>query len=209
MAGLFFCLASAEGCRAFALLCCNVATHKRLQRVLCRLCSYTTNSAKQRTGLYRGVSYNLPHSTAANTRPTQAAIIPPAPRWSVSQRRSTSSAYQIPPPRRTPYRSAQTAYYNKVYKGATVRRLLWIHARRCSTSQTMPARRVLLLPPVDRWQVLTRYQQHKPGEPAEGSASPPIQGQSGTLHPAGQSSSGRRGTIDGSAVSLFGLSPDN
>ena len=39
------------------------------------------------------------------------------------------------------------------------------------------------------------------GAPAEGSASPPIQGQSGTLHPAGQSSSrgrgGRRGTIGG------------
>lgn len=32
------------------------------------------------------------------------------------------------------------AYYNKVYKGAGVR-LLWIHARRCNTSQTIPARR--------------------------------------------------------------------
>lgn len=35
--------------------------------------------------------------------------------------------------------STQAAYYNKVYKGAP---LLWIHARRGSTSQTVPARRV-------------------------------------------------------------------
>nr|DAE34353.1 MAG TPA: hypothetical protein [Caudoviricetes sp.] len=34
---------------------------------------------------------------------------------------STSSVYQIPPPRRTLYRSAQPPYYNKVYKGAAVR----------------------------------------------------------------------------------------
>ena len=43
----------------------------------------------------------------------------------------------------TLYRSAQPPYYNKVYKGARVRPLLWIHARQCSTSQTMPARRGL------------------------------------------------------------------
>ena len=33
----------------------------------------------------QGLFWLLPHSTAANTRPTQAAIIPPATRWSVSQ----------------------------------------------------------------------------------------------------------------------------
>nr|DAD76648.1 MAG TPA: hypothetical protein [Siphoviridae sp. ctOVO10] len=38
----------------------------------------------------------MSHSNATDTRPTKAAIIPPAPRWSVSQRRSTSSTYQIP-----------------------------------------------------------------------------------------------------------------
>ena len=71
----------------------------------------------------------------------------------------------------------------------------------------MPARRGLLLPCADHWQVLTRCQQYRPGAPAEGSASPPVQGQpggvsmlltfggwrSGTLHPAEQSSNrGRR-----------------
>lgn len=33
----------------------------------------------------------------------------------------------------------QAAYYNKVYKGAAVRPLLWIHARRYNIAQTMPA----------------------------------------------------------------------
>nr|DAR83588.1 MAG TPA: hypothetical protein [Caudoviricetes sp.] len=102
----------------------------------------------------------------------------------------------------------------------------------------MPARRDHLLPPVNCWQVLTHYQQHRPGAPAEGSASPPVQGQpgggldtsharrfaiwhrvngqaspAGTLHPAGQSSS--RGAAGGAepltalAAALFGLSPDS
>ena len=43
----------------------------------------------------------------------------------------------------------------------------------------MPARRGLLLLSADRWQVLTRYQQYRPDAPAEGSTSPPAQGQSG------------------------------
>ena len=101
--------------------CCNTATYKRLQRPLFRTCSYTAHAIKQCTRLYRRFSGYLPYSTAANNRPTQAAITLPAPRWSVSQRRSTSSEYQIPAPRRTLYRSAQPPYYNKVYKGATVR----------------------------------------------------------------------------------------
>lgn len=62
----------------------------------------TAHAAKRITGLYRGFSCDLPHFTAANTRPTQAAIIPPVPR-------------------RTLYRPAQPPYYNKVYKGARVR----------------------------------------------------------------------------------------
>jgi hypothetical protein len=41
----------------------------------------------------------LTNPTTYDTRPTQAAIILPAPRWSISQRRSTSSAHQIPAPR--------------------------------------------------------------------------------------------------------------
>lgn len=100
---------------------CNTAPHKRSQRVLRRPCSYTANAAKQRTGLYSGFSCDCTRSTAHDTRPAQAAITPPVPRWSVSQRPDGLHRYQIPPPRRTLYRSAQPPYYNKVYKGATVR----------------------------------------------------------------------------------------
>lgn len=143
MAGLFFCLASAEGCRAFALLCCNVATHKRLQRVLHRKCNYTANTAKQRTGLYKGITCDLTRSTAHDTRPTQAAIIPPAPRWSVSQRRNTPSAYQIPDDHAgTLCSPSQPHYYNKVYKGAAMQHTAdhanpagWI-AGKCYTRRT-------------------------------------------------------------------------
>ena len=164
---------------------------------------YTANTAKQRTGLYRRFSCGLSHFTAADARPAQAAI------YHLRHARAYHSA--VAPPTRARYHSragtldrpAQTAYYNKVYKSAETH-LLWIHARQCSISQTMQARRVLFLPPVDRWQVLTRYQQHKPGAPAEGSASPPVQGQPGgvsmLLAPGGFRSgtgqqSGRTGSV--------------
>lgn len=86
LAGLFFCFASAKDAGLLFLLYCNTATYKRLQRVLFRPCSYTANTTKQHVWLYRRVSCDLSNSTDADTRPTQAAIIPPAPRWSVSQR---------------------------------------------------------------------------------------------------------------------------
>lgn len=79
---------------------------------------YTAHATKPRAGLYRRFSCDFPHSTAHDTRPTQAAIIPPAPRWSTSQRPDAIHRYQIPPQRRTLYRPAQPPYYNKVYKGA-------------------------------------------------------------------------------------------
>lgn len=138
-AGLFFCLASAEGAGLLFLPCCNTAPYKRLQHVLFRPCNYAAHAAKRLTGLYKGFSCDLSHSTATNTRPTQAAIIPPAPRWSVSQRLNGLHRYQIPPPRRTLCSSTQPPYYNKVYKGAS---LLLIHAKQRSRSQTMPTRRV-------------------------------------------------------------------
>ena len=118
MAGLFFCLASAEGA---GLLFCPAAyePHTSIYSGLYHVHAiYTAHATKQHTGLYRRFSCDLTYSTAHDTRPTQAAIMPPALRWSVSQRRNTSNTYQIPPPRRTLYRSAQPPYYNKVYKRA-------------------------------------------------------------------------------------------
>ena len=200
--------------------CCNTAPYKRLQRVFRRPCNYTAHAAKQRTGLYKRFSCDLPHSTTYNTRPTQAAIIPPAPRWSVSQRPDALHRYQIPAPRRTLHRSAQPPYYNKVYKA---RRLLRIHARQCSISQTMPARRGQLLPCVDLWQVLhpahllkgQRFHLCRVSPaacslaPVSGQGAP---GQPGTFHPAGAVQQQRRSgaePLTATAVSLFGLSPDS
>nr|DAH46196.1 MAG TPA: hypothetical protein [Caudoviricetes sp.] len=109
-----FCLASAEGAGLFFLPGGVSATHKRLQRLFCRPCNYTAKTPKPFTGLRSGASVDLTYSSAYNTAATQAAYKPPAPRWSVSQRRSTSSTYQTPPPRRTLYRAAQTQARHRV-----------------------------------------------------------------------------------------------
>lgn len=67
--------------------------------------------------------------------------------------------------------------------------------------QTMPARQGQLLPCVDRWQVLTRCQQYRPGAPADG----PAQRDS----PAAGSTAGGAEPLAASAASLFELSPDS
>ena len=121
---------------------CNTASYKRLQRVLPCKCNYTAHGTKQRTGLYRGVSCDCTHSTAHDTSPTKTVITPTAPRWSVSQSRNTFSTYQIPDA--TPGRCT----------GQHSRPIIIRYKKGCSISQTMPARRGLLLPCADRWQVL-------------------------------------------------------
>lgn len=139
--------------------CCNTAQYKRLQRVLrhpWRVIQPTPQNSVQ------GFTWDFPAICRVLLLLCGVAsdyTAPPAPRWSVSQRRNAST---------------DTRYHR---------------------------------------QALTRCQQYRPGSPAKGSASPPVQGQPGTLHPAGQSSS--RGTAGGAepltatAVSLFGLSPDS
>ena len=176
-------------CRAFLLPGCNTAPRKRLQRVLCSQCNYTAHAAKQRARLYMGFSCDCTRSTAHDTRPIQADIIPPVPRWRAYTR--PDALHRYPRYHRhagTLCRIAQAAYYNNVYKGAD-------HARRCSISQTMPAAA------------------GQPGGWRSGTGSVIRAGRSGTLHPAGQSSD--RGAAGGAeplaapAASLFGLSPDS
>jgi hypothetical protein len=107
MAGFFFCLASAEG---VGLLFCPAAIqpHTSVYSGFYYVhASYTAIATKQRTEIYRGFSCNLYRSAAADTRPTQAAIIPSATRWSAHTHRDAPHRYQIPPPRRTLYSSAQ------------------------------------------------------------------------------------------------------
>ena len=171
--------------------CCNTAPYKRLQRVLCCPCSYTAHAAKQRTGLYSGVSVNLTHSSVHNTVTTQANYAPPAPRWSTSQRGAAH-------PARTRYQSHAGRCTGQHSRPIIIRYI------RVRTPQTMPARRGQLLPCVDRWQVLTHCQQYRPGAPADGSASQPVQGQSSS-----RSAAGGAEPLAALAAALFGLSPDS
>ena len=115
------------------------------------------------TGLCSGLFVNSPYFSAHNTANTQAAYAPPAPRWRAYRQEPHLHRYQIPPTRRTPHKSAQPPIIIRYIRGA----------------QTMPATASQLLPCADHWQVLTRCQQYRPGAPAEGSASPPAQGQPG------------------------------
>lgn len=134
---------------------------------------------------------------AHNTAATQAACAPPAQRWRAYRQAQHLHQYQIPPPRRTLYRPAQPPYYNKVYKGAP---LLWIHARRCSITQTMPAatgqcirlasctgsaRRLAI------WRRVCLAHSTRRGSPVAGGAA-------GGAEP-----------LAATAASLFGLSPDS
>lgn len=136
MAGLFFCLASAEGA---GLLFCPAAIqpHTSVYSGLSVVnANYTAKTPKPFTGICSGVSVDLTNSSAHNTAATQAAYTPPTTRRRAYRQALHLHRYQIQPPRRTLYRPAQPPYYNNVYKGAP---LLWIHARRCSITQTMPA----------------------------------------------------------------------
>ena len=79
------------------------------------------------------------------------------------------------------------------------------YIRECSISQTMPAAAGQCLPCADHWQVLTRCQQYRLGAPAEGSASPPVQGQPGGISMLSTPGGLQSGT--GSAVRAGGLAP--
>ena len=114
LAGLFFCLASAEGA---GLLFCSatIQPHTNVYSTFCACpCNLTANTARQRTRPCNGFSCDYTHLTANDTRPTQAAIIPPAPRWSVSQRPDALHRCQIPAPRRDAIQASQPPYYNNV-----------------------------------------------------------------------------------------------
>lgn len=104
----------------------------------------------------------------------------------------------------TPYRPAQPPYYNKVYKGATVCPVM----DPCQTVQQIADR---ASPAGSAPTVCGSLASAAPGAPAEGSASPPVQGQPGTLHPARQSSgrgaAGGAELLTATAVSFSGFRP--
>lgn len=197
--GFFFCLASAEGAE---LLFCpyTIHPHTSVYSAFCVVhASYTVHAAKRHTELYRGLSGYLPHSNAADTRPTQAAIIPPAPRWSAPQRRN--------PPAHTRHQRHAGRYTGQHSRPIIIR---YIRVQRCACRGSM--------------QDSAAY--HRPCQPGGVSILPTPGGlRSGTgqqtgrtgsarpLHPAGQSSSrsatGGAEPLTAVAVSLFGLSPDS
>ena len=111
-----------------------------MQRPFCRPCNYTAKTPKSFTGLCSGVSVNLTHSSAHNTAYTQAAYAPHTTRRRAYRQTQRLHRYQIPPPRRTLYRTGQQPIII-MYIGVRRCALLWIHARRRNTPQTMPARR--------------------------------------------------------------------
>lgn len=188
MTGLFFCLASAEGAR---LLFCpaTMQPHKRLQRVLCCLCSYTAHAAKQRTELCRGFSCNSSYSTAHDNRPTQAAIIPSATRWSVCQHPDGLHRYK----RYQRHAGRCAAQHNRPII------IMYIRVQRCApVMDSCQPGGVSILPTPGGWRSGTGQQLGRTA---------------GTLHPARQSSSrdaaGGAEPLAALAVSLFGLSPDS
>ena len=67
------------------------------------------------------LSVDLTYYSAHNTAAAQAAYTPTATRWRAYRQAQHPHRYQIQPTRRTLYRPAQPPYYNKVYRGATVR----------------------------------------------------------------------------------------
>lgn len=207
-AGLFFCLASAEGA---GLLFCPAAiqTHTSVHSAFCSVhveLYHPRHKTAHRVlhGLFQlfAVFYLCCMVGAIRLYCTACAALE-----RITAPGRPAPIPEIPAPRRTLYSSAQPAYYNKVYKGAAVRPLLWIHARRCNIPQTIPARRGQLLPSADRWQVLhpahllrgQRLHLYRVSPAACNLA--PVNGQgapAGTLSPAGQSSGVRHGTIGGS-----------
>lgn len=212
VAGLFFCLASdtVQGFYFAQMQYSPIQAFTAGFAVSMQL--YRPRLASVYTALQR-LFLRLYPLNLRRYRPTQAAIIPPAPHWRAYTRPDTLNLY----PRYHRHAGRCTGQHRPPIIIRYIR------------GQTMPAAAGQLLPCADRWQVLTRCQQYRPGAPAEGSASPPVQGQpdglhsgtgsviragrSGTLHPAGQSSG--RGAAGGAeplaatAASHFGLSPDS
>ena len=140
MAGLFFCFASAEvqdfyftllqysPIQAFAAVFMqsmqlyrprHKTAHIALRGLFLRFAPFNRHRYQTDTSGYNTICATLEHAHAPGRPPAHTRYHRHAG---------------------TLYRSAQTAYYNKVYKGSGAP-LLWIHARRCSRSQTMPARR--------------------------------------------------------------------
>lgn len=172
MAGLFFCLASTR-CMAFIFARRRTSYIQAFTaRFVQSMQSYTTQATKQRTGLYKGVSVNLTHSSAHNTAAAQAAYTPIAPRWRAYHQALHLHRYQIPPPRWTLHSLAQPPII-----------IRYIRVRRCAP--VMDPRQAVqhntdhASPAGSSPTVCGSLASSAPDAPAEGSTSPPAHGQPG------------------------------
>ena len=212
MAGFFFCLASGTVQGFYFVLLqysrtqAFTAAFITSMQLYSKRCKTAHRALQERFRLFTLFCRRCVAGASAYTAPA-------ATRWSVPQR--PDALQHIPDTTVTPGRCT----------GQHRRPIIIRYIRGCSIPQTMLARRGLLPLCAGRWQVLTRCQQYRPGAPAEGSASPPVQSQPGgvsmlptpgglqpgTLHPAGHSSgmgaAGGAEPLTASAASLFGLSP--
>lgn len=133
-----------------------------------------------------GVSCGCARSTAHDTRPTQADIIPPATRWSTYTHPDALHLYQILPTTPDAVQVSATAYYNKVY----------IRVQRCYGSMPDSAtyRRPCQPGGVNSYRPQIAGKSRHTASSTDhahllrGSASPPVQGQPGGL----QSGTGQR-----------------
>lgn len=105
---------------AFILPFCNTAPYKRLQRILFRPCSLYRKHCKT---AYRALQRLFMRFVPLNRRKYQTDTSGYNTTCTTLERithaRTACTRYQIPPPRRTLYRSTQPPYCYNVYKGAT------------------------------------------------------------------------------------------
>lgn len=182
MAGLFFCLASAEGA---GLLFCPAAIQTRTS-VYSAFCAVNAIIPPAPQNITRGFAVDFP---------AVRRVLPPLCGGCIRLYRTTCATLERITA--TQHRSAQPPYYNKVYKVQGCA-LLWIHARRCSISQTIPAAAHLLRGQPGWVSILSTS-----GGLQSGTGSTVNQGGAASWHlpPSGavqrQGRGGRRGTIDG------------
>lgn len=197
MAGLFFCLASAEG--AGLLFCpATIQPHTSVYSTFCtahelyRPRRKTAHGALQRLFPRFAPFYHRIYQTDTSGYNTACDTLE---RTTAPQ---PSSACQIPPPHRTLHRPAQPPYYNKVYKDAGTPPVM----DPCQTVQQIadhasPAAVSMLSTP-GGLRSGTGQQSERTGW------HPPLAGQSSSMGAAGGAE-----PLAACAASLFGLSPDS
>lgn len=141
IAGLFFCLAS-DTVRGFSFYPDAIQPDASVYSSFCRVNAIIPpmpqNSAQGFTAAFPEIAPAQP-PTIPDLQKRLLYHLCHAGGHTRARTRSTDTRYRRHAGALS--RSAQATYYNDVYKTVQGCALLWIHARRCSISQTMPIRR--------------------------------------------------------------------